>query len=88
MLQNHVISPSNSCPELSEGIGFVFPYFHKSWAVLALELDITSETIPLLRTLSMTPLHAIPVGLDTGSRYHVKQVLDRPHATLKGAQHA
>ena len=42
-----------------KGIGIVFPYFQKNGSHLALQLDITSETIPLLRHNTTPPLNAI-----------------------------
>ena len=51
-----------ACPELSrrEGIiGFVFPYFQNFGPFLALEVDITLETIPLLRHDAAPPLNII-----------------------------
>ena len=50
-----------ACPELAEGkgIGFVFPYFQNFGPFLALEVDITLETIPLLRHDAAPPLNVI-----------------------------
>ena len=41
---NPVLNLRRACPELAEGIGFVFPYFQKNGWFLALEFDITFET--------------------------------------------
>ena len=42
-----------------KGIGFVFPYFQNFGPFLALEVDITLETIPLLRHDAAPPLNVI-----------------------------
>ena len=72
-----------ACPELAEGacselsrreIGFVSPYFQNFGPFLALEVDITLETIPLLRHDAAPPLNAIS-RLTTVLTTHKKRLM-------------
>ena len=89
---------SKPCPEHIEGpvlslkftlsqvegkeIGFVFPYLQKNGSHLALQLDITLETIPLLRHNTTPPLNAIS-RLTTVFTTHKKRLMSscnpQPH---------
>ena len=66
-LQTKTVAPMTT-------VGIVFLIFSKIWSVLALELDITFETIPLLRHNTTPPLNAIS-RLTTVLTTHKKRLM-------------